>query len=215
MNQLVFIENGQAVTDSLTVAKVFGKNHSDVLRDIRKMECSEEFRLSNFAESSYLNSQNKEMPLQYLNRKGFTLLAMGYTGKNAMKYKEAYINKFEEMEKEIRKPKTLSEHEQRVELLKLSLEHEEKFVEHEDRITKLEDNLRIDSFQQNVIQKQIKQRVYKIYENYNPQRLQVSKLFPKIHRNFRDAFGVPTYKDLRKLDFDEAISWIQSWRPLL
>jgi ORF6C domain/ORF6N domain len=111
--------------------------------------------------------------------------------------------------------KVLSEKEQRVELLKLTLEHEEKFMEYNGRLQKLEDNVRIDSFQQNVIQKQIKKRVYKVFENHNPNDLEVKKLFPCIHRNFRDSFGVPTYKDLRKLDFEDALAWVKAWRPLI
>lgn len=86
MNQLVFIENNKAVTDSLTVAEVFKKEHARVMRDIRELGCSEEFRVGNFAESTYVNSQNKEMPKYSMSKKGFTLLAMGYTGKEAMKF---------------------------------------------------------------------------------------------------------------------------------
>ena len=215
MNELVFVENGQAVTDSLTVAEVFKKGHDKVLRDIRSMECSEQFRLANFGESTYVNSQNKEMPKYFMTKKGFTLLAMGYTGKEAMKFKEAYIEQFEEMEAALKQPRALSEHEQRIELLKLSLEHEQKFSQVDQRIEKLEENIRIDAFQQTVLQKQIGIRVYKVFEEYNPDQLDLKKLFPKIHRNLRDAFGVPTYKDIRKIDFEEAVSWVKSWRPLI
>lgn len=215
MNELVFIENGQAVTDSLTVAEVFGKEHKRVLRDIRDMECSEKFRQGNFAPSTYVNSLNKELPKYSMSKKGFTLLAMGYTGKEAMKFKEAYIEQFEEMEAALKQPRALSEHEQRIELLKLSLEHEQKFSEVDQRIGKLEENIRIDAFQQTVLQKQIGIRVYRVYEEHNPDHLELKKLFPKIHRNLRDAFGVPTYKDIRRIDFDEAIGWVKSWRPLI
>ncbi|QJX64882.1 hypothetical protein HLK66_16405 [Niallia circulans] len=117
--------------------------------------------------------------------------------------------------KELRKPKVLTDREQRVEALKLTLEHEEKLVEYDGRLSKLEDNVRIDSFEQNALQKQIKKRVYKVFETANPNGLDLKKLFPCIHRNFRDAFGVPTYRDLRKLDYEEAISWVKTWRPLI
>lgn len=86
---LVIVKDNNAVTDSLKIAEVFGKSHDKVLRDIRGIGCSEEFRLANFGESTYTNSQNKEMPMYYMNRKAFTLLVMGYTGKEAMRYKEA------------------------------------------------------------------------------------------------------------------------------
>lgn len=90
------------VVSSLDVAETFGKEHYHVLRDIKELECSEEFRLSNFGESSYRNSQNKKQPMYYMTRDGFTLLVMGYTGHKAMKFKEAYIKQFNAMEKQLK-----------------------------------------------------------------------------------------------------------------
>lgn len=87
------------VVTSLDVAETFGKEHARVLRDIRELECSDEFRLGNFAESSYTNSQNKKQPMYFITRDGFTLLVMGYTGEKAMKFKEGYIRQFNAMEK--------------------------------------------------------------------------------------------------------------------
>ncbi len=88
-----------SVVSSLDVAETFGKQHAHVLRDIKELECSEEFRLSNFGESSYINSQNKKQPMYYMTRDGFTILVMGYTGEKAMRFKEAYIKQFNVMEK--------------------------------------------------------------------------------------------------------------------
>ena len=90
------------VVSSLDVAETFEKKHYHVLRDIKELECSEEFRLSNFGESSYRNSQNKKQPMYYMTRDGFTLLVMGYTGHKAMKFKEAYIKQFNAMEKQLK-----------------------------------------------------------------------------------------------------------------
>ena len=87
------------VVTSLDVAETFGKEHRHVLRDIRELECSNEFRVSNFGQSEYLNEQNHRQPMYYITRDGFTLLVMGYTGEKAMKFKEAYIRQFNAMEK--------------------------------------------------------------------------------------------------------------------
>lgn len=87
------------VVTSLDVAETFGKRHDHALRDIKELECSEEFRLSNFGESSYINMQNKKQPMYLMTKDGFTLLVMGYTGEKAMKFKEAYIKQFNHMEK--------------------------------------------------------------------------------------------------------------------
>jgi len=155
------------------------------------------------------------MPKIDMTEEAFVLVAMGYNTREAVQMKIKFIQEFKRMKEELSKPKALSEREQRVELLKLSLAHEEKFNEVDQRIEKLENNLSINAYQQNVIQKQIKKRVYKVFNDLNPNGLDIKKLFPNIHRNLRDAFGVPTYKDLRKLDFDDALAWIQSWRPLI
>lgn len=91
------------ITTSLKVAEVFEKEHARVLRDIRELLCSEEFRNGNFAESSYINSQNKKQPMYQITRDGFVLLVMGYTGEKAMKFKEDYIKAFHTMENELKR----------------------------------------------------------------------------------------------------------------
>lgn len=88
-----------AVVSSLDVAQTFEKEHKHVLRDIRDLQCSEEFRRSNFEQSEYWNDQKHRQPMYYMTRDGFTILAMGYTGEKAMKFKEAYIKQFNAMEK--------------------------------------------------------------------------------------------------------------------
>lgn len=90
-----------AVVTSLDVAETFSKEHKHVLRDIRELDCSEEFRQSNFEQSEYVNQQNHKQPMYYMTRDGFTILAMGYTGEKAMRFKEAYIRQFNAMEKSL------------------------------------------------------------------------------------------------------------------
>lgn len=101
MTQLVFIENGRPVTDSLMVAESFGKEHRHVMRDIRELGCSEEFRESNFGQSAYTNAQGRNSPRFLMTEQGFTLLAMGYTGHAAMAFKERYIAEFERMRQQL------------------------------------------------------------------------------------------------------------------
>jgi len=87
-----------ARVDSLFVAQAFEKRHDNVLKDIRELECSDNFRLLNFEESSYRNAQGKKQPAYYMTRDGFVFLAMGYRGKKAAEFKELYIRRFNEME---------------------------------------------------------------------------------------------------------------------
>lgn len=86
------------VVSSLDVARTFEKEHRRVLQDIRELECSDEFREHNFVQSSYVNVQNKKQPMYLITRDGFTMLAMGYTGEKAMRFKEAYIKQFNAMD---------------------------------------------------------------------------------------------------------------------
>lgn len=123
--------NKQEVTvvSSLDIAETFEKRHDHVIRDIRELDCSDGFRLSNFGESSYVNSQNKKQPMYYVTRDGFTLLAMGYTGEKAMKFKEAYIKQFNAMErmlqgKLIEREKGIAVRQSLTKALQLSAENE-------------------------------------------------------------------------------------------
>ena len=105
-NGLVSVVNNKVVTTSLQVSKVFEKTHYNVLRDIRNLECSSDFQAFNFEFSFYLrklpNNATKKEPMYYITRDGFTFLAMGFTGKIAARFKEAYINAFNEMENKLR-----------------------------------------------------------------------------------------------------------------
>lgn len=130
---LVAVENEHAVTTSLRVAEVFGKQHKDVLKAVKSLDCSEEFRERNFALSKidYQNGNiKKQLPMYYITRDGFMFLVMGFTGKTAAKWKEAYIKAFNEMEAKIRAEqmaKAIEEHD------KKEAEEYEKLLEREER----------------------------------------------------------------------------------
>ncbi|MGL5123099.1 MAG: phage antirepressor KilAC domain-containing protein [Fusobacteriaceae bacterium] len=116
MNKLIVqIENnnGINVVSSRVVAEQLGKEHSDVMRKIKEV-----LGVGEFSESSYVNSQNKVQPEFLLAKDGFILLCMNYQGYND--FKRAYINKFNEMEKELKKaPASFKE------ALQLALEQQE------------------------------------------------------------------------------------------
>jgi Rha family phage regulatory protein len=105
INELVFVgHDGQAVTNSVKVAEKFGKEHKHVLESIRKLMTAENSAvLQMFEESTYINEQNKTQPMYLMNRDGFTLLAMGFTGTKAMEFKIDYINAFNKMESKVKK----------------------------------------------------------------------------------------------------------------
>ena len=101
MNELVMVENNQAVVSSRQVAENFGKQHKDVLESIRGILAAENSATKFFRESTFEN-RGKHYPEYIMNRDGFSLLVMGFTGKEAMTWKIRYIQAFNEMEAKIR-----------------------------------------------------------------------------------------------------------------
>lgn len=103
--ELVKVVNNQLVTDSRQVAEVFKKEHRNVLRDIDRIlggMLNFEQTQQMFYETTYRNEQNGQDYKMYLmNRDGFSLLVMGFTGPEALEWKIKYINAFNEMEKKL------------------------------------------------------------------------------------------------------------------
>jgi Rha family phage regulatory protein len=112
MNQLVFIESNRVVTDSLTIAEVFEKDHRNVVRDIEVQieklnEAGErEWGVLNFEQTQYQHPQNKQWYKKYLlTEEGFTIVAMSYTTPEAMKMKVRFIEEFKRMRAELEEQK--------------------------------------------------------------------------------------------------------------
>lgn len=103
MTELVFKNEGNIVTNSLLVAEKFGKEHRHVLEAIREiLSTAENSALLNyFVESEYVASNGKRNPMFIMNRDGFSLLVMGFTGKKALDFKLEYIEAFNKMEKSL------------------------------------------------------------------------------------------------------------------
>ncbi|EFF9465768.1 peptidase [Escherichia coli] len=100
----LFIIADKVVTSSLAVASYFGKQHKNVIQKIASLECSAEFTELNFQLSEYIDASGRKLPCYQITRDGFAFLAMGFTGKRAAQFKEAYINAFNQMEKQLSKP---------------------------------------------------------------------------------------------------------------
>lgn len=98
---LVNMKDGKAVVSSKDIADKFGKTHRKVMRDIKEMHCSDEFRADNFVRSTYISLQNKELNCYDMTKDGFAFLCMGFTGKKAAQWKEKYINAFNMMSDEL------------------------------------------------------------------------------------------------------------------
>ena len=109
MNEFGMMADKDSVArvDSRMIAETFGKQHKDILRAIKAITGAEsgfspEFTERNFALSRYMDSTGRSLPCYRITRDGFVALAMGFTGRKADEFKEAYINRFNEMEEHIR-----------------------------------------------------------------------------------------------------------------
>lgn len=109
MNELVYLKNDEAVCDSLQIAEKFGKEHRNVLRAIDDL--LETLLKIEQPSKLFIASKRKADDGQYhrmylMNRDGFSLLVMGFTGKNALEWKLQYIRAFNQMENFIREKST-------------------------------------------------------------------------------------------------------------
>lgn len=99
---LVCLKDGQPVTTSLIVAEHFTKEHKDVLRAIKNLDCSHQFHERNFAlmfqDVEIANGATRQSAYYEMTRDGFSFLCMGFTGKNAAIWKENYIDAFNQLE---------------------------------------------------------------------------------------------------------------------
>lgn len=104
MNNLVIMKDQQAVTSSLQVAETFGKEHKVVLKAIDELKQGVAQNYADlFYEDTYIHPQNKQCYRQVImNRDGFTLLAMGFTGQKALQFKLKYIEAFNQMKNHIK-----------------------------------------------------------------------------------------------------------------
>ena len=125
-------QNGEPVASSRQIAESFGKEHRNVMRDIENLMTAGVLKNEQtpmFYKTEYTHEQNGQTyPMYLMNRDGFTLLAMGFTGKAALEWKLKYIAAFNAMEKQLAERPQLS----RAELMAQALiaAHEE--LEHKD-----------------------------------------------------------------------------------
>ncbi len=108
MDELVEIMNNKAVCTSLQVAEKFGRKHKNVIKSIEnllKMDSAKKLAQW-FSKDRYKDSSGKENSMYFMNRDGFTILAMGFNGKEALDWKIKYIRAFDKMEEMLKERST-------------------------------------------------------------------------------------------------------------
>ena len=138
MKELVLNSNGQPVTNSVLVAEKFGKQHKNVIASIRAIiEQAENLARQMFVESQYVDNKGESRPMFIMNRDGFTLLAMGFTGKEALQFKLEFINAFNKMEKQLKEQHNLSPAEMLLKQCQIMVEHEKRLSTVEQKVNEV------------------------------------------------------------------------------
>lgn len=202
---------------SLEVADMVGREHNDVLKDLRRIKSQLGEGTSSqsyFIESTYTNSQNKELPCFLLTKKGCELYGTRMTGEKGTQFAVKYIERFNEMETKISQQFNLPQ--DPVELaLQTSLKNYQEIKVIKDDVNFLKDSMRIDGKQEHALKEQGKAKVMEVLGGYGSAAYNkmARKVFSQLWGDFKRHFLLPRSMDLAKKDFDEAVRFIAIWRP--
>lgn len=220
-------KNGVAVVSSRVVAQDFDKRHDHVLRDINNIiesNTTQNWGLL-FIESQYKASNGKMNKEYLLTRDGFSLLVMGFTGKEALQWKLQYIEAFNRMEERIKQqqshemPKmTLEEimivqlqEQQRIKEQQALIEQQVQTVE--QRMTNFEENSPLDPGEYNLVCSRVSSRVHAVKNERGIDKGHVGELFKALNRDIKEITGIKTRTQLRKRHLDMVLDFINDWQP--
>lgn len=101
----LILVDGMATCTSMDIADRFDKVHRDVIRAIENVrsDLDPDFNLRNFAQIEFVDRKGRAHKAYRLTRDGFSLIAMGFTGRSALEWKVKYIDAFNAMEAELRR----------------------------------------------------------------------------------------------------------------
>lgn len=205
---------------SMEVAEMVGKGHKELLRDVRRY--SEQLGQSKIAlsdfweESSYTSEQNKELPCFMVTKKGCEFIAHKLTGVKGTEFTAKYINRFHEMEAEIKKPITALEQIHNLFAQGL-LEVEQKADAAIERVDNLENTLPLLGVDCDIVTNAVKAKGLEVLGGkdsnaYKDKSLR-SKVYSDIHRELKRQFGVSSYKAIRRNQIEKALEIIANYEP--
>lgn len=212
MNDLVIMKNKQAVTSSLQVAEVFEKNHRDVLKAITNLKRDVRNFAQMFSETNIPDSYNRNRRAFYMNRDGFTLLAMGFTGDKALQFKLKYIEAFNSMEEQVKLPTSPRE------IARLALQANEETNQRLDSVEgdvkDLKENQVIPNPEYSALNRRVNQRVSEVAHSYGHiTQKQRGELFKDIGSGIKKIANVSARSMLRKKDYQMVMDFINDWEP--
>lgn len=206
-------QNGEPVASSRQIAENFEKRHDHVIRDIDTIKKDVPNFGEMFFETETPDSYGRPQRTYLMNRDGFSLLVMGFTGKAALEWKLKYIQAFNAMEKQLATPQMpkLSKELQALFLL------DDRTQRQEQRLTVLENTMTVDYNQQRVLRKSISRAVISALGDekapaYIDNHVR-SKVYSECNHDVQDWFRVNSVGNIPRKRFDEAVEYIQRWKP--
>lgn len=201
---------------SLEVAEMVGRDHPKVMRDIRNiiehLGGQSKIGQTYFIEDEYQDSQGRKQPCYSLTKKGCELYGTRMTGEKGTQFAVAYIERFNEMEHHIKQ----QTQPQGLELaLQAALQHEREIKSIKSDVDYLKGSMRIDSLQQQEIQQAANKSVTHALggKESNAYKNVSKKVYSAFWNEFKQYFKVPRYGDIPKIKHEEALRFINLWRP--
>lgn len=216
------MEIEQKYIDSREVAEMVGKDHKELLRDIRRY-CEQlgksKIALSDFfLESTYQSSQNKTMPCFQVTKKGCEFIAHKLTGQRGAEFTAKYINRFHDMEKQIKQPKSP------IQLLEMEFAALKEVDSKVDAVNKDLQEFKLnlpllpadaDEVKNEVNRKAVSCLGGKNSNAYRDKSLR-SKVYTDIYRELKRQFDVSRYKYIRRNQKEIALEIVKGYNmPLI
>lgn len=213
MNSLVIMKEQQAVTSSLQVAETFEKRHDHILRDIESLKIDLPNFGEMFAEGDEPDSYNRPRKVYYLNRDGFALLAMGFTGKEALRFKLEYINAFNEMEKLVHAPMSMEDI--MISTLETQKQLKIEVSDIKEDVHQLKEEQPISPYPLLKMETARKRKVIEVLggKASNAYSKISKRAFAEAGRDFKEFFGIPRYDMLPKKHEQKGLDYWLDWEP--
>lgn len=217
LNKDIQVTYTEQTITSLEVAEMVGRNHKDVMRDIRNIVSQlGERKIAHtpyFLETTYEHKQNGQpYPMFLLTKKGCELYSTRMTGAKGTMFAVAYIERFNEMEQVIQHtlptdPLELA--------LTAALETRKEVAGIKEVVDYLKDNMRINTYQEKQLQDIVKSKVMRALGGYRTlaYKALAGKTFIAAWRDFKNHFGIASYKELPASKFDEGVQLLGFWEP--
>ncbi|WP_195251045.1 Rha family transcriptional regulator [Romboutsia sp. 1001713B170207_170306_H8] len=201
--------DGVLLVSSREIATHFEKRHSDVIDKIEELIKAENSVMSMFIGSTYKAGTGKNYKEYLMNRDGFSLLVMGFTGSKALTWKLKYIEAFNKMEEQLKNPFSNMSKE-----LQAILMVDKKQQEQEKRIADIENKMTINYELAENLRTAINYRAIELLggKNTPAYRKLNKKLFSAFYKDIRRTFNVNSYKNLSVKNYDLAMDYIRTWK---